>query len=178
MAVAAPARLDETTVTPEERDYLAAMGRWNTEEGAFNHQQRTRPISLAYGMSDSPIGLLAWILEKYRAWSDSDDDDFSRFSDDFLLTQASLYGFTNTIGTSFRPYYESGAGITPQVSRVRVPTAVALFPGDIAHPPRSWAERTYDVRRFTVFSRGGHFAPVEEPDLLAGDLREFFRDLG
>ncbi|BDZ50632.1 hypothetical protein GCM10025867_28730 [Frondihabitans sucicola] len=101
----------------------------------------------------------------------------SRFGDDFLLTQASLYWFTNTISTSFRPYYESGAGITPQVGRVDVPTAVALFPGDIGHAPRSWAERTYDVRRFTVFDRGGHFAPYEEPELLADDLRAFLLPL-
>lgn len=177
MAVAQPAGHDPATLTNDERAYLDAMARWAADEGAYNHQQRTRPVSLAYGLSDSPVGLLAWILEKYHAWSDDHGDVSTRFSDDFLLTQASLYWFTNTIATSFRPYYESGAGITPTVGRVEVPTAVALFPGDIAHPPRSWAERTYNVTRFTIFDRGGHFAPHEEPDLLADDLREFFRPL-
>lgn len=175
MAVAQPTTFDPATLTGEEQDYLDAMERWTAEEGAYNHQQRTRPVSLAYGLSDSPVGLLAWILEKYRAWSDSAGDVSSRFSDDFWLTQASIYWFTNTISTSFRPYYESGAGITPPVGRISVPTAIALFPGDIGQPPRSWAERTYAVERFTVFDRGGHFAPHEEPDLLADDLREFFR---
>lgn len=177
MAVAQPVDVDSASLSPDERAYLDALHGWIDHEGAYNHQQRTRPLTLAYGLSDSPVGLLAWILEKYRAWSDSAGDVSSRFSDDFLLTQASLYWFTNTISTSFRPYYESGAGITPTVGRVEVPTAVALFPGDISHPPRSWAERTYDVRRYTEFDRGGHFAPYEEPELLAGDLREFFRDL-
>lgn len=177
MAVAQPVDPDPATITPAEQTYLDAVAQWSADEGAYNHQQRTRPLSLAYGLSDSPVGLLAWILEKYRAWSDSRGDVSTRFSDDFLLTQASIYWFTNSISTSFRPYYESGAGITPTVGRVDVPTAVALFPGDISHPPRSWAERTYDVRRYTEFDRGGHFAPIEEPDLLAEDLRTFLGPL-
>ncbi|ARC56890.1 hypothetical protein AS850_07340 [Frondihabitans sp. 762G35] len=177
MAVASPADPGPDAVTPEERTYLDDVARWSTEEGAYAHQQRTRPVSLAYGLNDSPVGLLAWILEKYRAWSDCHGDVSSRFSDDFLLTQASLYWFAESISTSFRPYYESGAGITPPVRRVDVPTAIALFPRDIARPPRSWAERTYDVRRYTEFDRGGHFAPIEEPDLLADDLRAFFGPL-
>ena len=141
------------------------------------HQQSTRPVTLSYGLSDSPVGLLAWIVEKYRAWSDSGGTLSSRFSDDFLLTQASLYWFTNTIGTSFRPYYEYGRGVDRAIPRVAVPTAVALFPADLAQPPRSWAERTYDLVRYTTMPRGGHFAAVEEPDLLARDIAEFVTDL-
>jgi pimeloyl-ACP methyl ester carboxylesterase len=175
--VANPASYDEASLSPAEQEFLQAMNTWSADEGSYQHQQRTKPVTLAYALNDSPVGLLAWILEKYRAWSDSHGDVSSRFSDEFLLTQASLYWFTGSISTSFRPYYESGNGITPAITRVDVPTAVALFPGDIAHPPRSFAERTYRVERFTEFDRGGHFAPHEEPDLLADDLREFFRPL-
>ncbi|GAA4315434.1 alpha/beta fold hydrolase [Actinomadura luteofluorescens] len=116
-------------------------------------------------------------MEKYRAWSDCGGDLSSRFSDDFVLTQASLYWFTNTIGTSFRPYYEYNRGLTRRVEKVDVPTALALFPADLAHPPSTWAERTYNLTRYKVMPRGGHFAAHEEPALLADDLTEFFRPL-
>jgi pimeloyl-ACP methyl ester carboxylesterase len=98
----------------------------------------------------------------------------SRFSDDFILTQASLYWFTNAISTSFRPYYENGKVVGP-ISYVSVPTAVALFPADLNQPPRSWAERTHNVVRCTTMPRGGHFAAHEEPELLAADIVDFLR---
>ncbi|GLY29022.1 epoxide hydrolase family protein [Kineosporia sp. NBRC 101731] len=162
-------------LTPEEQTYLEAIATWHAQEGAYNHQQRTRPLTLAQGLGDSPSGLLAWILEKYRAWSDCGGEISSRFSDDFLLTQASLYWFTDTISTSFRPYYESAQVSGAHPLRVEVPTAVAVFPGDLgAPPPRSWVERTYHLTRYTVMPRGGHFAPHEEPALLADDLTGFF----
>jgi pimeloyl-ACP methyl ester carboxylesterase len=141
------------------------------------HQQSTRPLTLAPALADSPAGLLSWIVEKYRAWSDCGGDLSARFSDDFLLTQASLYWFTGTISTSFRPYYEYAHHLTRRVRRVDVPTALALFPADLARPPRSWAERTYHLTRFTRMPRGGHFAAHEEPGLLADDITAFFRDL-
>ncbi|KOG90258.1 hydrolase [Streptomyces varsoviensis] len=175
MAVAAPAVHDPADVTPEEQEYLDSVAAWSAAEGAYMHQQSTRPLTLSYGLADSPTGLLAWIVEKYRAWSDCGGDLSSRFSDDFLLTQASLYWFTGTISTSFRPYYEYAQGLTRRVERVTVPTAVALFPADLTRPPRSWAERTYHVTRYTHMPRGGHFAAHEEPALLAHDLTEFFR---
>jgi pimeloyl-ACP methyl ester carboxylesterase len=177
MAVAAPADLDDSTLTDDEREYLDRGAQWSREEGAYLHQQSTRPLTLAYALSDSPVGLLGWILEKYRAWSDSGGRLSTRFTDDFLLTQASLYWFTNTIGTSFRPYYEYGRGVDRALPRVAVPTAVALFPADLVQPPRSWAERTYDVVRYTTMPSGGHFAPVEEPALLARDIAEFVAGL-
>ena len=129
------------------------------------------------GLSDSPVGLLAWIMEKYRSWSDCDGELSRRFSDDFVLTQASLYWFTNTIGTSFRPYYEYARGMQEPVQAVHVPTALAVFPHDLSRPPRSWAERTYNLTRYTAMPRGGHFAAHEEPELLGNDLTEFFRTL-
>jgi pimeloyl-ACP methyl ester carboxylesterase len=165
----------DTGVTDEERTFLAAQADWQSREGAYSHQQRTRPLTLAQGLSDSPSGLLAWILEKYRAWSDCGGDVSSRFSDDFLLTQASLYWFTNTISSSFRDYYERRNGHAQRVDRVDVPMALTWFPADIgAPPPRSWLERRYNVSRYTVMPRGGHFAPVEEPDLLAEEIATFF----
>jgi pimeloyl-ACP methyl ester carboxylesterase len=177
LAVAAPLTHDAATLTGAERDYLTAVQTWVADEGGYQHQQQTRPLTLAPALSDSPAGLLGWILEKYRAWSDCNGDLSTRFSDDFLLTQASLYWFTNSISTSLRPYWEFGAGLTTRVGRVDVPTAVAVFPHDLARPPRSWAERTYNVTRYTEMPAGGHFAPYEEPDLLAADLREFLRPL-
>jgi pimeloyl-ACP methyl ester carboxylesterase len=137
----------------------------------------TRPVTLSYALADSPVGLLAWIAEKYRAWSDCDGVLSRTFSDDFVLTQASLYWFTNTISTSFRPYYEYARRPARRVQRVAVPTAVAVFPKDLARPPRSWAERTYNVTRYTRMPRGGHFAAHEQPELLANDITEFFRPL-
>lgn len=177
LAVASPVAHDATSVTPEEQAYLDSVSAWSAAEGGYMHQQSTRPLTLSYGLADSPTGLLAWIVEKYRAWSDCGGDLSSRFSDDFLLTQASLYWFTNSISTSFRPYYEYAQGLTRRVERVSVPTALALFPADLAQPPRSWAERTYNITRYTRMPRGGHFAAHEEPRLLADDLTEFFRAL-
>jgi pimeloyl-ACP methyl ester carboxylesterase len=175
LAVAAPADHDPAGLTPEERDYLDAVAAWQVEEGGYQHQQSTRPLTLSHGLADSPAGLLAWLVEKYRAWSDCGGELSTRFSDDFVLTQASLYWFTGTISTSFRPYYEYANGLTHRVRRVTVPTAVALFPADLSRPPRSWAERTYNIARYTHMPRGGHFAAHEEPGLLAADITEFFR---
>ncbi|WP_329086599.1 epoxide hydrolase [Actinomadura citrea] len=177
LAVAAPTAYDLASLTPQEQAHLDSVTAWSIEEGGYQRQQSTRPITLSYGLADSPTGLLAWIVEKYRAWSDCGGDLSSRFSDDFVLTQASLYWFTNTIGTSFRPYYEYDQGLTRRVEKVDVPTALALFPADLAHPPRTWAERTYNLTRYTVMPRGGHFAAHEEPALLADDLKDFFRPL-
>ena len=155
--------------SPAERAYLDEVAAWQAAEGGYQHEQQTRPLTLAYGLSDSPAGLLAWIYEKYRVWSQSP----TAFSDDDVLTQASLYWFTNTIATSFRPYHE----YRPSWQRVEVPTAIAVFPHDLTRPPRDWVERTYRLTRYTPMPRGGHFAAHEEPGLLADDITAFFRDL-
>lgn len=177
LAVAGPPELDPATVTPAEQQYLDSVTEWTAEEGGYEHEQMTRPTTLAVAVSDSAAGLLAWMVEKYRAWSDSGGVLSTRFSDDFVLTQASLYWYTNSISTSFRPYYEYRRGMRPTLKRVSVPTAVAVFPGDLSQPPRSWAERTYNVTRYTLMPRGGHFAAHEEPALLCADLADFFRHL-
>jgi pimeloyl-ACP methyl ester carboxylesterase len=172
LAVANPADYDPAGLTAEERAYLDAEARWDDEEGAYQHQQMTRPVTLGYGLADSPVGLLAWLLEKYRGWTDAPG-----FDDDFVLTQASLYWFTNTIATSFRPYYEYRQGISGRTGRVGVPTAVALFPQDLSQPPQSWAERTYNLVRYSRMPRGGHFAAYEEPELVADDITAHFTAL-
>jgi pimeloyl-ACP methyl ester carboxylesterase len=177
LSVASPPEFDPASVTEEERTYLDEEEEWAHSEGGYQHQQKTRPLTLAPGLSDSPAGLLAWIVEKHRAWSDCGGEVSTRFSDDYLLTVASVYWFTNSISTSFRQYFEYDAGFIPRTVRVDVPTAVAVFPHDLSAPPRSWAERTYNVTRYTTMDRGGHFAPHEEPALLAADLTEFFRPL-
>lgn len=177
MSVAGPSELDRSTLSDDEAEFLDSKTSWIEHEGSYEHQQQRRPLSLAPALSDSPIGMLAWIVEKYRAWSDAGGELSRRFTDDFLLTQASLYWFTNSISTSLRPYYEQAAGLTPRITRVTVPTAVAVFPQDIEKPPREWVERTYNLVRYTSMPRGGHFAPHEEPELLAADIRAFFTDL-
>ncbi|MBR7838556.1 epoxide hydrolase [Actinospica durhamensis] len=176
-SVANPTTYDAAGATAEEKAYLESLDTWAAHEGGYQHEQSTRPLTLSYGLADSPTGLLAWIVEKYRAWSDCHGEVSTRFSDDFLLTQASLYWFTGTISTSFRPYYEYASGLTRRVEQVTVPTALALFPADLTHPPRTWAERTYRITRYTRMPRGGHFAAHEEPELLAHDIVEFIRAL-
>jgi pimeloyl-ACP methyl ester carboxylesterase len=175
LAVAAPAGRSPDDLTPQEQAYLESVATWQAQEGGYQHEQSTRPLTLSHSLNDSPAGLLSWIIEKYRAWTDCGGDLSSRFSDDFVLTQASLYWFTGSISTSFRPYYEYAHNLTRRVERVDVPTAVALFPADLSRPPRTWAERTYNVTRYTQMPRGGHFAAHEEPALLAHDITEFFR---
>jgi len=170
MSVAAPASFDEGSLSAAELEHIAAVDAWRRTEGAYMHQHQTRPLTLAFGLSDSPIGLLSWILEKYHGWSDRRAGTPLSLDDDFVLTQASLYWFTDTIGTSLRPYYEA----LPPYGFVPVPTALALFPADLQKPPREWAERTHDIRRYTVFDAGGHFAPIESAPSLAADIREFF----
>ena len=183
-----------------ERAFLAGRAPGQEAEGGYAHLQRTKPQSLAYGLNDSPAGLAAWIVEKYRTWSDCDGDVERRFSKDELLTTATLYWLTETIGSSFRVYrdWALGAESNPYAwegreevprgvaskplardERIAVPAAVALFPADPpSGMPREWAERAYaDLRRFTRPPRGGHFPAMEEPDLLVEDLRAFFRPL-
>lgn len=175
LAVAQPDLAMSGPLSAEERVYLEQVARWDDSEGGYEHQQATRPLTLSYGLSDSPVGLLAWLVEKYRAWSDCGGDIGTHFSDDDILTQVSLYWHTNTIATSFRPYYEYRTCPRPPLGRVETPTAVAVFPADLSQPPRSWCERVYNVQRYSVMPCGGHFAAHEEPQLLADDISEFFK---
>jgi pimeloyl-ACP methyl ester carboxylesterase len=166
-------------LTPEETEFLNSIGQWSERHGAYSHLQRTRPQTPAYGLNDSPAALAAWILEKFREWSDCDGDIYNCFSREDLLTNVTLYWMTETIGSSFRLYYENSRApfhFAPGES-VRVPCAIARFPKEISAPPRAWVERGYNVQRWSDMPRGGHFAAHEQPELLAGDLRAFFGDL-
>jgi pimeloyl-ACP methyl ester carboxylesterase len=165
--------------TDEEKAYLEELGHWMREETGYLQIQGTKPQTLAYGLTDSPVGLAAWIVEKFRTWSDCGGEVERRFSKDLLLTNVMLYWITGAIGSSFWPYYARAHSAWPISERrpVKVPTAYAAFPREILHPPRSWAERVYDIRRWTVMPAGGHFAALEEPEALAADIRAFFRDL-
>jgi pimeloyl-ACP methyl ester carboxylesterase len=163
----------------EERGYLEDLGRWMREETGYQWIQGTKPQTLAYGLTDSPVGLAAWIVEKFRTWSDCRGDVERRFSKDEILTNVMLYWVTGAINSSFWPYYARyhSDWPLPDGARVDVPMAYAAFPHEIVRPPRAWAERVFDVRRWTPMAAGGHFAALEEPEALAADVRAFFRAL-
>jgi pimeloyl-ACP methyl ester carboxylesterase len=165
--------------TDEERAWLADVQRWMAEEGGYIAIQSTRPQTLAIGLDDSPVGLLAWIVEKWRAWSDCDGDLTSCFTTDELLTNATIYWATGTIRSSMHWYLEHRrrppAFTRPE--RIDVPTGVAAFPREVMRTPRSAVERKYDVRQWTDMPRGGHFAAMEQPAALVDDVRRFFRPL-
>jgi pimeloyl-ACP methyl ester carboxylesterase len=164
--------------TPEERRYLGELEAWLKEETGYQWIQGTRPQTLAFGLTDSPAGLAAWIVEKFRAWSDCNGDVESVFTKDHMLANISLYWFTGAIGSSFWPYYARLHGPWPVPDRISVPMGYAAFPREILRPPRSLAERLYtDIRRWTVMPRGGHFAAMEQPEALAREITEFFRPL-
>jgi pimeloyl-ACP methyl ester carboxylesterase len=162
-----------------ERAFIEERDRWRDSEGAYGHIQRTKPQTVAVGLNDSPAGLAAWIVEKFRTWSDCGGEVERRFSKDELLANVTLYWVTQTIGSSIRLYLESGQ--TPvrfgPEERVRVPCGIARFPVEIPMPPREFVERHYNVVRWTEMPSGGHFAAAEEPKLLADDIREFFQPM-
>jgi len=164
-------------VTAAEQALIDQRERWFQEEGGYNHIQGTKPQTLAYGLNDSPAGLAAWIVEKYRTWSDCGGDVERSYTKDELLTIVTIYWVTQTISSSTRMYYENqkNAWVMEQGQKVPAPAGMALFPQEIAVPPREWGERSYDVQRWTDMPRGGHFAALEEPQLLAEDVRAFFR---
>ena len=166
-------------LTEAEKGLLEERANWFETEGGYSHIQRTRPQTLSYGLTDSPAGLAAWLVEKFRSWTDCEGDVERKFTKDELLTYITLYWVTETIGSSTRLYYESfrDPWVFQTDEKVTVPCGVALFPKEIAHPPREWAERSLNVQRWTKMPRGGHFAALEEPELLAEDIRSFFRPL-
>jgi pimeloyl-ACP methyl ester carboxylesterase len=167
---------DPADLRPEEQAWIASLAAWGGTEGAYSAMHRTKPQTAAVGLTDSPAGLAAWIVEKLRAWSDCDGDIERRFTKDEILTNVTLYWLTETIGSSMRMYRANAAIAPAQLARrVEVPSGFSLFPGDIGRPPRPWLERTANVVRLTEPPRGGHFAAFEEPELYAAELRAFFR---
>lgn len=167
---------DRAGLSPEERAWFDGAAAWGATEGAYAAMQRTKPQTAAFGLTDSPAGLAAWIVEKLRAWSDCGGDVERSFTRDEILTLVSLYWFTGTIGSSMRMYSANGAIGPAQLGRrVEVPSGFSIFPADLVRPPRAWLERTANAVRITEPARGGHFAPFEEPELYAEELRAFFR---
>jgi pimeloyl-ACP methyl ester carboxylesterase len=165
-------------LTPEEKVFLGDMEKFRTAEAGYQWIQGSKPQTLAYGLNDSPAGLAAWIVEKFRTWSDCHGNLESRFTKDQLLTNVMIYWITGSINSSTRLYYEARHHpwrLKPG-TRIQTPAAVAVFPGELARPPRHWAERVLNVKRWTPMARGGHFAAMEEPALLAQDIRAFFRE--
>ena len=162
-----------------ERAFLEQRVRWRQAEAGYRHIQGTKPQTLAYGLNDSPAGLAAWLVDRIRTWGEGDDLSERRryYTWDELLTNITIYWVTQTINSSNRLYYENqripwtlGEG-----ERISVPCSQAVFAQDQVHAPREWAERIYNVERWTVMPRGGHFPAWEEPELLAQDIRAFFR---
>jgi epoxide hydrolase len=169
---------DLAALTEAERGRLAAMKQWQEQSGAYMQIQGTRPQTIGHSLVDSPAGLLAWIVEKFREWTNPaaelPEDAVDR---DRILTDVSIYWFTATAGSAAHTYYErfNDPSMWRPKERSAVPTAVAVFPTDVAIRP--FAERASNVTRWSEFGRGGHFAALEAPDLLSADIREFFRDL-
>ena len=162
-----------------EKAMLAQRVQWLADEGGYSHIQATKPQTLSYGLNDSPAGLAAWIVEKYRTWSDCGGDVESRFTKDELLTTITIYWVTQSINSSTRLYYESffQAWDLAKDEKIQVPVAIASFPRENSVPLREWAERSFNIQQWTDMPSGGHFAALEEPDRLVEDIRKFFRGL-
>jgi pimeloyl-ACP methyl ester carboxylesterase len=165
-------------LTDAEQALITQRDKWFEDEGGYNHIQGTKPQTLAYGLNDSPAGLASWIVEKYRTWSDCGGDVEKSYTKDELLTIITIYWVTQTISSSTRMYFENQKNlwVMDKDQKVPAPAGMAMFPQEISKPHREWGERSYDVRRWTEMTSGGHFAALEEPQLLAEEVRAFFRD--
>jgi len=166
--------------TPEEKLFLAQLAHFLKEETGYQWIQGTKPTTLAFGLTDSPAGLAAWLVEKFRSWTDCDGNPENALTRDEMLTDIMLYWASGAIGSSFWPYYARmhGPWPVPEGSTVDVPTGYAEFPKEIVRQPRSVAQGMYsDIRRWSVMPKGGHFAALEQPQALAQEIREFFRPL-
>ena len=167
----------EPGLSEAEQRYFVALQRWFAQEGAHGMLQGSKPQTLAYGLTDSPVGLAGWIVENFRAWSDCEGEVERCFSKDELLTNIMIYWITQTIRSSFGYYRELNTLKLPPNLKIEIPTGFARFPKDIpgSDPPRDLAQRHLRIERWTQMPHGGHFAALEEPELLAEDLRAFFR---
>jgi pimeloyl-ACP methyl ester carboxylesterase len=166
-------------VTPAEQAFLDHAARWSALEGAYAALHATKPQTLSIALADSPVGLAGWIAEKVRAWSDCAGNIESVIPLDTLLTDIALYWFGDSLTATLRLYKENRLRplAFPAGERIRPPLGVALFPKELPMPPRSWVERVFDVHRWSPMPAGGHFAALEQPHLLAAEIRAFFRPL-
>tara|TARA_X000000368_G_scaffold416288_1_gene409874 strand:- start:1186 stop:2331 length:1146 start_codon:yes stop_codon:yes gene_type:complete len=169
--------------TKEEKEWQERFERDQISENGYRTQQATKPQTLSYAMMDSPIGIAAWIIEKMRGWSDIKNGDIeSVYSKDTLLSNIMVYVVTKTFNTASWIYYgrvaEGGRYFPKEGLPIKVPTAIAVFPKEyLEWAPRSYVDRIYKVHRWTEMRKGGHFAALEQPDLLIKDLREFAKSL-
>jgi pimeloyl-ACP methyl ester carboxylesterase len=176
-----PEREGKSPLTSAEEAFLAERADWDSRERGYSAIQSTRPQTLGYALTDSPAGLAAWLLEKWRSWTDSGGDPLASLSPEFLATMLTIYWATGSITASMRDYYDNrwhGIDLGPD-TYVNVPTAVAVFDHEHvkeADPPRIWVERMYNVQRWTDMPFGGHFAPAEQPELFASDVAAAFAD--
>ena len=173
MAIANRPKEDVELSEADQAD-LAAMASFGKEESAYSQLQGTKPQTLGAGLMDSPAGLLSWIVEKFRAWSDCDGDPENAFSRDQLITNVMLYWLTGTITSSTRLYWENLHSAERAPKHISVPTGIARFPKEPIRFPRPWVEAKYDVTHWAEMPRGGHFAAMEQPALFVDDIRTFF----
>ena len=167
---------DARPLSEAEQAFAALQARWQQDEGGYGHVQETRPQTLGYGLHDSPAGLAAWIVEKWRAWTDPVGDLDRYIRRDLVLANVTVYWVTGTANAANRSYYERAREPRRVTSRITVPTGVALTTEAIQRPPRERAERSYAaIRRWVELPRGGHFVAAEAPAVLAEELRTFFR---
>jgi pimeloyl-ACP methyl ester carboxylesterase len=164
-------------VSPDELQRMEARREELRNHWGYGQIQGTRPQTLGYALNDSPVGLAAWIVDKFRIWSDCNGDLETSFTKDELLTNIMIYWVTESITSSMRIYWEARRAERGSKARVTIPTAVAVFPKEISLPPRRWVEREFNVTQWTVLPRGGHFAAFEEPKLFVADVRKFARTL-
>jgi pimeloyl-ACP methyl ester carboxylesterase len=152
---------------------------WSSQEGAYSNIQSTKPQTLAYGLNDSPIGLCAWIIEKFNAWSDHDGNIYNVFSKDELLANVTLYWITQSIHSSIRIYSENSKRPLEfgENDFIKVPVGFAKFPKELPTPPRSYIEKSFNITHWAEMPFGGHFAAMEQPKLLADDIKKFFKSL-
>jgi pimeloyl-ACP methyl ester carboxylesterase len=167
-------------LTEEEIQFQKSAEDWSAMEGAYSHQQRTKPLTLAYGLNDSPVGLCAWIVEKFYSWSDCNGNIESVFTKDELLSNVSLYWFTETIHSSVRLYNEDSRAPLhfSKNDFINTPVGIARFHKEEPFPPRKFIERGYNIQHWTDIPEGGHFAAMEQPILLANDIIKFAKKLG
>jgi pimeloyl-ACP methyl ester carboxylesterase len=165
-------------LTDEENDYLKSEEEWYLREGGYSLQQNTKPLTLAYGLNDSPIGLCAWIIEKMYGWADCKDIE-NVFTKDELLSNVMLYWVTETIHSSIRLYNENRKSPLSlgKKSFINVPVGIARFRFEEPFPPRKFIERGFNIQHWSDFPEGGHFPAYEKPELLAGDIYDFFRKI-
>jgi len=171
-------------LSAEEEKYLANIKKWQETEGAYSMIQATRPQTLAAGLNDSPTALAAWLIEKFQSMSDCPEDLFECYSKDELINNIMIYWLPEKICSSFHPYYDVmnagaftwiGEKIKEWKGSDRVPAAFCFFARENSHPPREWVERFFNVQQWTNTNHGGHFTAMEEPEVLAEDIRKFFR---